>query len=200
MKKFYNLCLICTVVFCSSCISIQFKNPSKTSEKMPSSEVYLDSLSKATEIDKKHFYYVSTESDSTFLKNIQASIVSFVKGNQSTSIDKIMVENENGATVPLNTCGADRFITKEEVEDFLKKEKTYEGLVLKSIKTRENYTFPEDEIVSFVLYSKKVGAFMQPELNRVKDLKEKYNINFIIVSMDLEELHNIPDIWDNAIF
>lgn len=179
----------------NSCVSIKF-NKEKTGL-----EKYLETVSENVGIPEKTLFYVSSESSKNFLDHLRPSIIAFVKGNQSTSIDRITGEDKNGNPVPVNSCDlTETDIDKSYIEKFLNTDKSYKGIVLKNIKSKKKFSFPKDQIVAVVLYSKKLNYQIDPYVSYLKKLKKEDGIPYIFVTMDLEDLKDIPDIWQNTIF
>ena len=170
-------------------------------EQKRTSKNYVTEEANALNVPQEVFYYVSTESEVGFLENLHPSLIAFVKGNMSTSIDKIEGRNNEEGVVALGSSSCTvSMVTEELIEEYLENEKTYSGLVIKSITNQQPFEFSENQIVSVVLYSSKLKAFMDPYLNPVKKLKDDKNIPYIIVTMDIDNLSDIPDIFQNSVF
>ena len=138
-KKYTSFILTSLCFFFISCFSVKIGEKSSTS----TSQDYVKKNAEYLQIPKASFHYVSKESSANFIDNMQPSLISFVKGNTSTSIDEIMVdENGNGNLKPLNSCSNFDFITAEDIKKYLNNNKSYEDLVLKSIEDKSTYSFP----------------------------------------------------------
>lgn len=68
-------------------------------------------------------------------------------------------------------------------------------MVLKNLKNYQKFNFPKDSLVSVLLYSKKMGSFANQYVEAAKRLKKEFSIDYIIVTMDGEELKDIEDIY-----
>ncbi len=196
MKKISILLMLLMLsILSSSCISI------KIDKKKEKSEEYLEDVTKKLDVSEETFYYVSSESSPNFIENLQPSLISFVQGEESTSIDKIEVENKTGDSVSLNTCHvSETQITRKYIQTFMKSNKDYKGLIIKDIKSRTQFNDLEKKLYAIVLYSNKIDNQIKPYISFLKKLKNEENIPYIFISMDLENLENIPDIWENTIF
>ncbi|PZW41740.1 hypothetical protein LX95_01423 [Mesonia algae] len=197
MKRIFYITIFMLV---TSCIKISFETKNNASEKLLPSEAYLNKVSDTQKAKKSKFYYVSKASSPDFINNMEASLISFTKNKQSTSIDKILVKDENGNEIPLNTCDNFTAIDNSDIENFLSNEKTYEGIVLKSIESQKLYDFPKNKTTTIILYTKKMDGLQDKYINLAKHLYKEENIDYIFISMDLENLKNIPDIWEETIF
>lgn len=157
---------------------------------------YLKETSELTKVQANKFYYVSTQSDSNFLKKIQPSILTFIKGDETATIDSLQLPQNKNVTGLNSSCGVND-VTKKIIEYNLKKSPKidYHSMVLKSLKDYKIYNFPKDKIISLLLYSKKMGPFANQYIDAVKRLKKEYGIDFIIVMMDGQELKEIKDIY-----
>lgn len=184
----------------TSCIKISFETKNNASEELLPSGAYLNKVSDTQKVKKSKFYYVSKASSPDFINNMEASLISFTKNKQSTSIDKILVKDENGNEVPLNTCDNFTAIDNSDIENFLSNEKTYKGMVLKSIESQEIYDFPKNKTTTIILYTTKMDGLQDKYINLAKHLYKEENIDYIFISMDLENLKNIPDVWEETIF
>lgn len=159
---------------------------------------YMESVVNKFHIDSSKIYYVTDKSAKEFITNMQSSILAFVKGNQSTSVDAIKVKSDTGEDVSLNSCNADKTVSNTLIESFLTTEKNYKGLVLKNLKTGNLYSLPKDRTIAVLLFSKKMGSFVEPYIFRSKTLQEKENIDYIIITMDEEDLNEIKNIFKNS--
>jgi len=195
-----NIFFITIVILATSCIQVNSGIKSNASEGLLPSEDYLNKVSDKQNVKKSKFYYVSKASKPDFINNMEASLISFTKNKQSTSIDKILVKDENGNEIPLNTCDNFTAIDNSDIENFLSNEKTYEGIVLKSIESQKLYDFPKNKTTTIILYTKKMDGLQDKYINLAKHLYKEENIDYIFISMDLENLKNIPDIWEETIF
>lgn len=179
----------------NSCVSIKFKKEKTGTEK------YLETVNENLGIPEETLFYVSSESSEDFLDHLRPSLIAFVKGNQSTSIDDITGKDKNGNPVPVNSCDfTEAEVNKQYIEKFFDTDKSYQGIVLKNIKSKQQFSFPKDQIVAVVLYSKKLNPQIDPYVSYLKKLKKEEGIPYIFVTMDLEDLKDIPDIWQNTIF
>ncbi|MGM0634584.1 MAG: hypothetical protein ACQESK_00860 [Bacteroidota bacterium] len=158
---------------------------------------YLNEEASETDVDKNQFYYVAKASDSTFLDNIQPSLIAFVKGEKSVSIDELEGKDVSGKSQLNNSCGIDA-LTKEMIDEHLNEEKTYEGLVIKRIEDQASFAFEEDKIIGVMMYSKKIRYAAAPYLEKLAELKEKHGIDFILLTVDTEEMQTLSDSYQNV--
>jgi hypothetical protein len=161
---------------------------------------YIEKESKALNVTEESFFYVSNQSTENFTVNMQPALIAFVKGNLSTSIDEVEGHDDQNGVVNLNSSCSVQQLTKEHIIKHLNNKKSYEGLVVKNIKNQKTFTFDENQIVAVVLYSLQLRPFMDQFLTPLKKLKEEENIPYIILTMDLEEIKDLPDLYQNSIF
>ncbi|MDN6309138.1 MAG: hypothetical protein L0J60_00565 [Psychroflexus sp.] len=157
---------------------------------------YLEQTSDLSGIPQNKFYYVSTASDSDFLKKIQPSILTFVKGNKTAIIDNLQLPENKNVQGLNSSCGINE-VTKKIIQYNLKSSSDidYKTMVLKNLKNYQKFNFPKDSLVSVLLYSKKMGSFANQYVEAAKRLKKEFSIDYIIVTMDGEELKDIEDIY-----
>ncbi|MEX0996277.1 MAG: hypothetical protein WDZ45_04450 [Flavobacteriaceae bacterium] len=161
---------------------------------------YIEEESKALSVPAESFFYVSVSSKEKFIENMQPALIAFVKGNLSTSIDEIEGHDEQNGVVNLNSSCSVQQLSKEHILNHLNDKKSYEGIVIKNIRDQKPITFNEDQIVALVLYSSKLRPFMDQYLAPLKKLKEEENIPYIILTMDLEDIKGLPDLYQNSVF
>lgn len=161
---------------------------------------YIENESKALSVPVESFFYVSATSTEKFIENMQPALIAFVKGDLSTSIDEIEGHDDQEGVVNLNSSCSVQQLTKEHIIKHLNDKKSYEGIVVKNIQDQKTFTFNEDQIVAVVLYSSKLRPFMDQYLAPLKKLKEEENIPYIILTMDLEEIKGLPDLYQNSVF
>ncbi|MBS1549050.1 MAG: hypothetical protein JSS94_04170 [Bacteroidetes bacterium] len=168
----------------------------KSTENSSKVSNYLAEVSKLSKISGNEIYYVSTKSDSDFLKKLQPSIITFVKGRKTTTIDNLQLPHNPNVKNLNSSCGVDD-ITKNVIEYNLKEDPNidYNSVVLKNLKSKNTFVFPKDQIVSVMLYSKNMGVFSKQYVDTLKRIKKEYNIDFIILTMDGQELKSIDDIY-----
>lgn len=169
---------------------------SKSTENSSMVSNYLAEVSKLSEFSGNEIYYVSTKSDSDFLKKLQPSIITFVKGRKTTTIDNLQLPHNPNVKSLNSSCGVDD-ITKNVIEYNLKENPNidYNSMVLKNLKSKNIFVFPKDQIVSVMLYSKNMGVFSKQYVDTLKRIKKEYNIDYIIITMDGQELKSIDDIY-----
>lgn len=171
----------------------------ENNEIKPSFINYLNEESEAIEVNADLFYYVSAESSEDFLQHMQSSLIAFVKGNQSTSIDEIELEDgENDKTNLTSSCAVQE-LALEHIEKHLNNQKTYNGLVIKNLFDQKPLNFSDEQVYAVVLYSSKLRGFMEPYLQPLRKLKEQDNIPFVIVTMDTDKLDGLPDAYKEPI-
>ncbi len=161
---------------------------------------YIEKESKALNVPEESFFYVTNLSAENFTANMQPALIAFVNGNLSTSIDEVEGHDEQNGVVNLNTSCSVQQLTKEHIIKHLNNKKSYEGLLVKNIKNQKTFTFDENQIVAVVLYSSQLRPFMDQFLTPLKKLKEEENIPYIILTMDLEEIKDLPDLYQNSVF
>lgn len=161
---------------------------------------YIEDESKALGIPEESFFYVSDASTENFIENMQPALIAFVKGNLSTSIDEIEGHDDLEGMVNLNSSCSVQQLTKNHIIKHLNNKKSYEGIIIKNIQNQKSFIFNEDQIVAVVLYSSKLRPFMNQYLAPLKKLKEEENIPYIILTMDLEEIKGLPDLYQNSVF
>jgi len=160
---------------------------------------YLSKVSKSSKVEKDKFFYITSKTDTAFKKNIQPSIITFVKGNKTAIVDSLKIPNNKEVNGLNSSCGLDD-ITKEIIEYNLKEaaDINYNVLDLKNLENGANYNFPGDKIVSVMLYSRKMWIFAKQYVNTLKRLKQDFGIEYILISMDGRDLQEISDINPNA--
>ncbi|MDO5577188.1 MAG: hypothetical protein Q4F84_08920, partial [Fibrobacter sp.] len=152
-------------------------------------------VSVSSEISGKNLYYVSKKSDPAFLKKIHPSIIAFVKGEKTTTIDNLELPEDKNVKGLNSSCGVDD-ITKSIIEYNLKNYPNidYNSVVLKNLETKEVFIFPKDQIISVMMYSKQMGTFANQYINTLKRIKKEFGIDYIIITMDGQDLNDIEDI------
>lgn len=161
---------------------------------------YIEKESKALNVPEESFFYVSNLSTENFTANMQPALISFIKGSLSTSIDEVEGHDEQNGVVNLNSSCSVQQLTKEHIVEHLNNNKTYEGLIIKNIKNQKAFTFEENQIVAVVLYSSQLRPFMDQFLAPLKRLKEEEDIPYLILTMDLEAIKGLPDLYEQSVF
>lgn len=190
MKYFTYLLIFVSVGMFNSVVAQQASSLTKVS--------YLQLVNKDYDVDNSRIYYVSNESKKDFFANLQPSILSFVKEGKSTSVDEIFIINDEGEEVSIGSCDAEKPISVELITNNFSDKKTYSGMVLKNLSSGDKYNFPDAKIVSVILFSTKMSFMIKPYISRAKRLYEKEGIEYIIVTMDNEELKEVKDIYANS--
>lgn len=157
---------------------------------------YLDKTAELMDVPKSEFYYASTKSDSNFVKKMQPSILTFIKGNRSATVDSLQLPENRNIKGLNSSCGV-KDITKKIIQYNLKKHKSvdYGSIVMKNMQSHKMYDFPKDKIVSLLLYTNKMGILAKQYFDTVKRLKKDYGIDYLILTMDGQELKDIDDIY-----
>lgn len=158
---------------------------------------YLDEESSEIEINSNKFYYVTKESDSTFMENIKRSLITFVKEEKSVSIDELEGEGSNGKIPLNNSCGI-KTLTYEMIKKNLNDKKNYRGIDIKRIKDQKPFNINQNEITGVMLYSKKIRYIVEPYLKKLNELNDKYGINFILITLDSKLIDSLSDSYQNV--
>jgi hypothetical protein len=126
-------------------------------------------------------------------------VITFIKGKKTAVIDSLKIPDNKDVNGLNSSCGLDD-ITNDVIEYNLKKEPNidYSVLVLKNLENGRTFQFPEDKTVSVMLYTRKMWIFAKQYINTLKRLKENFGIDYILISMDGQDLKDIPDINANA--
>ncbi len=193
VKRHLHSTFVISLIFL---LNITYLNGQESNESLENHLSYLNDEASELGLEKKQFYYVSKATDSTSLQNIQPSLIAFVKGNMSVSIDELEGKEVSGTTQLNSSCGIES-LTKAMIDENLSHEKSYKGLVIKRIEDQESFAFEEDKIIGVMLYSKKIRYFAAPYLKKLSDLKENHGIDFILLTIDAEEMKSLSDSYQN---
>lgn len=161
---------------------------------------YIEKESKALNVPEESFFYVSNLSTENFTANMQPALISFIKGSLSTSIDEVEGHDEQNGIVNLNSSCSVQHLSKEHIIKHLNNKKNYEGLIIKNIKSQKAFTFDENNIVALVLYSSQLRPFMDQFLAPLKKLEKEEGIPYLILTMDLEAIKGLPDLYEQSVF
>lgn len=177
------------------------KSKKKGNNKINSKTVlnYLEKTAEMTEVPQSKFYYVSTESDANFEKKMQPSILTFIKGNQNATVDSLQIPENKNVKGLNSTCGVTD-ITKKIIEYNLKKHDSidYDALVLKNLENHKKFDFPKNKIISLFFYTNKMGIIAKQYFDTVKRLKKDYGIDYVIVTIDGQQLKDINDMYSDS--
>lgn len=184
MRK--KIILIIIICHCSFCIA----------QDNDKHLIYLNEESSETNINADKFYYVTSKSDSVFFKDIKRSLITFVKGNKSVSIDELNGSDSNGTIQLNNSCGI-KDLNLEMIKNNLNDIKGYKGLDIKRIKDQKPFDINRNEITGIMLYSKKLRYLVEPYLKKLNGLKEKYGIDYILITLDTTLIDSLPDSYEN---
>lgn len=160
---------------------------------------YLNKVSKSSKVDKDKFFYITSKTDTAFKNHILPSVITFVKGKKTAVIDSLKIPDNKEVNGLNSSCGLDD-ITNDVIEYNLKEEPNidYSVLVLRNLENGRTFQFPADKTVSVMLYTRKMWIFAKQYINTLKRLKENFGIDYILISMDGQDLKDIPDIYANA--
>lgn len=184
MRK--KIILIIIICHCSFCIA----------QDNDKHLIYLNEESSETNVNADKFYYVTSKSDSVFFKDIKRSLITFVKGNKSVSIDELNGSDSNGTIQLNNSCGI-KDLNLEMIKNNLNDIKGYKGLDIKRIKDQKPFDINRNEITGIMLYSKKLRYLVEPYLKKLNGLKEKYGIDYILITLDTTLIDSLPDSYEN---
>lgn|SRR5690606_23740129 len=154
---------------------------------------YIEHIVKVWDIDKQRIVYISNQSTleelSTILHN---SILSFVKGNYSTSAEILDGKRE----IDPQACGlALNNLEIENIKKNLKLGNDYTKIHLKKIVDDSNFEF-DDKLTTVLLYSKKLDFFTGDYFRVLKELSKK-DIEYVIIVFDNEINEQIPNALKN---
>jgi len=184
MRK--KLILIIIICHCSFCIA----------QDNDKHLVYLNEESSETNVNADKFYYVTSKSDSVFFKDIKRSLITFVKGNKSVSIDELNGSDSNGTIQLNNSCGI-KDLSLEMINNNLNDIKGYKGIDIKRVKDQKPFNINRNEITGIMLYSKKLRYLVEPYLKKLNELKEKYGVDYILITLDTTLINSLPDSYEN---
>lgn len=157
---------------------------------------YVNEESSEINVDSSKFYYITNKSDSVFFKNMKRSLISFVKGDRSVSIDELNDSKPDGEIQLNNSCGI-KALNLEMIENNLNKIKNYKGIEIKSIKNKNEFNIKNNKITAVMLYSKKLRYLVGPYLKKLNELKEEYGIDYILITLDTTLIDSLPDSYKN---
>lgn len=160
---------------------------------------YLNKVSKSSKVDKDKFFYITSKTDTAFKNHILPSIITFVKGKKTAVIDSLKIPDNKEVNGLNSSCGLDD-VTNDVIEYNLKEKPNidYSVLVLRNLENGRTFQFSADKTVSVMLYTRKMWIFAKQYINTLKRLKENFGIDYILISMDGQDLKDIPDIYANA--
>jgi len=184
MRK--KLILIIIICHCSFCIA----------QDNDKHLIYLNEESTETNVNADKFYYVTSKSDSVFFKDIKRSLITFVKGNKSVSIDELNGSDSNGTIQLNNSCGI-KDLSLEMINNNLNDIKGYKGIDIKRIKDQKPFNINRNEITGIMLYSKKLRYLVEPYLKKLNEFKEKYGVDYILITLDTTLINSLPDSYEN---
>jgi uncharacterized membrane protein len=71
-------------------------------------------------------------------------------------------------------------------------------MVLKNLSSGNVHGFTKDNVVSIILFSSKMSFMIKPYISKAKKLFENKGIEYILVTMDNEDLKDVKDIYANS--
>ena len=154
---------------------------------------YVNHIVNLWDVDSDKIVYITDKTTLSDLSSIMHnSILSFVKGKQSTSAEIL----DGRRQVDSTACGlALNNLELDNVKKHLKEGKDYTKMHLKKAADNTPYEF-SDKLTTILIYSKKLDGFLGDYFTILRDFNKK-GVDYVIIIFDNEINNQIPGALKN---